>query len=126
MAGGEVNEKEFARLLGKIVIVPSGRWAGCYEGVGGKPDKRGYMRFWFRGQWRQGHRICYTYMNDDLTPREEPLEIPKDKNTLDHECTNRACWRPGHLVPCTLKKNHELRAMRYWERKRLETLEEVI
>lgn len=118
-----MNEKEHARLVSKIYF---GHPDGCYEALGSKEDSRGYKRFWFRGQWRQGHRVTYVWLNDDLTLRDEPLEIPEDKPTLDHECNNRACWRPAHLKPCTLKRNHELRAQRYFERKRLRDLEEAI
>jgi len=118
-----MNEKEHARLISKLYF---GHPDGCYEALTSKPDCRGYRRFWYRGQWRQGHRITYVWLNDDLTLRKEPLDIPEDKPTLDHSCVNRDCWRPAHLTPMTLKKNHELRAMRYFERKRKALEEEAI
>lgn len=117
-----MNEKEFERFKTYVVF---GHPDGCWESYK-KLDCRGYARFWWRGQWRQGHRIAYMYVDDDFTLRDTELEIPEDRPQLDHQCNNRQCWRPSHLQPVTGKRNHELRAQRYFERKRKALEEEAI
>ncbi len=69
---------------------------GCWEWMGGR-DKDGYGRTKVggrAGRTRFVHRFVY-----------EQLVGPIAKPTLDHLCRNRACCRPSHLAPATMREN---------------------
>lgn len=108
---------EYIRFKGYVDVVhqPGTNWI-CYEWLG-KKDHRGYGRFWYRGQWRQAHRIGWMWISRRGNLRWTPFEIEEGMQ-LNHKCCNRACVRKEHLEVVTPKKNHEYRAMIYWRKKR--------
>jgi hypothetical protein len=98
--------------MGRIATPPEDRfWAqveksdGCWVWTGAK--HKGYGQFTLygfknkKGQWRnktvRAHRIAYEWL---VGPIPEGL-------TIDHECKNHACVRPGpkHCVPKTRGEN---------------------
>lgn len=110
-----VDESEYIRFIGYVDVVQNGPWV-CYEWLG-KKCHRGYGRFWWRGQWRQAHRMGWMWISRRGKLRTTEFEIPEEAPHLDHKCNNRACVRKEHLQPVTAKRNHELRAERYFARK---------
>ena len=66
---------------------------GCWEWTGAQ-DTHGYGQVQIAGRMRLVHRFVY-----------EQLVGPIAKPTLDHLCRNRACCRPSHLAPATMREN---------------------
>jgi hypothetical protein len=114
-----MNESDRIRFLGYVDVVYfdlNGVTWVCEEWQG-KRDHNGYGRFWYRGSWRQAHRHAYMYLSDSFEVLDEEREIPEDLPQLNHLCNNRACVKPSHLQPCTMKQNHEYRSQIYFARK---------
>lgn len=109
--------KEYIRFIGYVDIVhqEGSNWV-CYEWLG-KKDSHGYGRFWYRGQWRQAHRISYSWISRRWRLRATEDEIAEGMH-INHKCCNRACVRKSHLEEVTPKENHEYRSMVYWRNKR--------
>jgi hypothetical protein len=55
----------------------------------------GYGKFWLDGRAQLAHRIAYEL---NVGPIGDGLHI-------DHLCRNRACVRPDHLEPVTIRDN---------------------
>jgi hypothetical protein len=82
-----ISTPEIGRLLGRVKI----RQFGCWIWVG--LLSRGYGQISWQGRQQQAHRVVYEMF---VGP------IPTDYE-LHHQCEVRACVRPDHLMPLTIK-----------------------
>jgi len=68
---------------------------GCWLWKGAK-IKDGYGGFWWRGRWRQAHRVAYQELVESIRPGLQ----------LDHfVCNIPSCVNPAHLRPVTSREN---------------------
>lgn len=85
------REKDFARLMDKVEILPS----GCWKWTAYINADRGYGRFDLDRKKIPAHHASYILLVG---------EIP-DGMELDHLCRNRWCVNPEHLEPVTHPEN---------------------
>ena len=78
------------RIMAKVRINES----GCWDWVGAK-QPTGYGQVWNGSRPEQAHRVAY---------REFVAEIPHG-HEIDHQCRNRGCVNPSHLLAVTHKEN---------------------
>ena len=72
---------------------------GCWECVSHRQDNYGYPGFMLKGRMIKMHRFMYCLFNDIQY-------LDKiNKKTIRHECDNRLCSNPDHLVIGTHKQN---------------------
>lgn len=74
-------------------------WQGPHSGDG---RGGGYGRFSFDGNTCSVHRTVYGIVYGPIPPKKQ----------IDHDCNNRLCCNPSHLVCMTHKKNQRLRDAR--------------
>lgn len=88
-----------ARILKRVTIQqPNGCWI-----ADGWQDGKSYRKIWIDGGGYYVHRALYEYFYR--------RKLRKTVQ-LDHECLNRSCCNPLHLVPMMNKKNSQLRSKR--------------
>lgn len=97
-------QEHFHKIFSKVLVgFPSGCWV--WTGCRGR-DGYGSMKVPRSRKTALAHRYVYEWLTG---PVPEGLE-------LDHECNNRACVNPSHLVPRT----HQENCMAREQRKRLQ------
>lgn len=79
----------------------------CWLWLGARKPN-GYGQFGVNDESWPAHRLAYA---------DHYGEVPDDR-VLDHTCNNRACVRPSHLEPVTIRENNGRAA----ERRRVERL----
>lgn len=95
MKGGS----ELYRLVSRLVTITD---SGCWI-YGGWDNGNGYKKIRFRGECTYVHRAAYEIFH------RKKLRADIE---LDHECCNRSCANPAHLVPMKHKRNSQLRSRR--------------
>jgi hypothetical protein len=89
------------RILARCTIDENGCW--CWEGPDSGSGRGGnYGRFSFEGTTASVHRVVYTLCYGPIP----------NKKQIDHNCNNRSCCNPEHLVRMTHKRNQKLRDKR--------------
>jgi hypothetical protein len=77
----------------KIIPEPN---SGCWLWIAGVRDKaEGYGGMGYAGKTWRSHKLVYTLLRG---------EVPEGL-LLDHDCRNRICCNPDHLIPRTWKQN---------------------
>lgn len=75
-------------------VEPNG---SCWEWVRGYVSDDGYGKIWHNGMWRNAHRVVF-----ELT-----VGLKDPGSDVDHQCRNRLCVNPGHMIEATRKMNSE-------------------
>lgn len=78
------------RLMSRTTISADGCWVWS-----GTLDRSGYGKINVAGKTWSTHRLAFITFGPAF---DHTL-------TLDHLCRNRACWRPEHLEPVTMRDN---------------------
>lgn len=89
MRSADVDHGTFVLLTRKFRIGP-----GCWEWEAGRTTG-GYGKFHLSGRTELAHRAVYQLVRGPIP----------DGLHLDHLCRNRACVRPDHLEPVTVREN---------------------
>jgi hypothetical protein len=87
-----VRDKDLMRFLAKVNF--TGGPDGCWTWTSAM-NWRGYGAYWLLGTKQSAHRVAYSHAYGSI-----PTGL-----TLDHICRNRACVRPSHLRPVSIREN---------------------